>query len=181
MAMIRIEDVGQYKLDRVNTILSSIPGGAQKALSAALKRAAESGKGAAAKYASSVYNISQGTFTGLCNISMTGGSLTIMLSYAGSVIPLKTFNPTGHQQGDVKVAVLRGPRKPVPHAWLGNGYGYGVWERIGKPRFPIKEDYGPSTGHMVANDAVSGPLADHIQDVFDTRIEHEITRLLNGW
>ncbi len=182
MGMIRIEEVGQKKLDRVNLILSRIPGGAQKALNAALKRAADSGKTQAAKYASAIYNISQGSFKSLTNISASGaGGAQVTITYAGSIIPLTQFHPSGGQQGGVSVSVKRGGGGPLPHAWLGNGYGYGVWERVGSKRFPIEQKYALSTAQMMQNEEVSDPLADQIQKVFDSRIEHEITRILNGW
>ena len=31
----------------------------------------------------------------------------------------------------------------------------GVWERVGKMRFPVEQKYGPSTGHMMQDDDVS--------------------------
>ena len=34
---------------------------------------------------------------------------------------------------------------------------------------------------MMQDEGVSEHLTDHIQEVFDSRIEHEITRILNGW
>jgi len=181
MGIINIEEIGEHTLERAALLLNSIPGGSETAIRSALKRAESAGKSKGAGYASAIYNISAGTFKSLCSIRSSGGGTTIYITYAGAQIPLTTFNPTGGQQGGVKVAVKRGPRKPLPHAWHGNGYGYGVWERVGSRRFPITKLFALGTGQMMANPAVAEPFTAEVKEVFESRLEHEITRLLNGW
>ena len=42
----------------------------------------------------------------------------------------------------------------------------------------MEQKYGPSTGHMMQDDGVSDKLTERRVEVFDSRIEHEISRIL---
>lgn len=57
----------------------------------------------------------------------------------------------------------------------------GVFTRTGKERFPVEEKMGLSMAQMVGNDKVLEQLEQEAQKTVDQRIEHEITRLLNGY
>ena len=188
MPDVRIDEVGQWKLDRVNAILASIGNGsgAFKAIGAALKRAGDSAKTMAGRYAAETYNISKGAFMSHCSITsqMTGGGggvAGVSLRFAGKVISLIEFGGTsGGPQGGVSASPKRSGGE-IRRAFINAIYGsQGVWERVGTARFPVEKKYGPSTGHMMQDDGVSEKLTDHIQNVFDQRIEHEITRILSG-
>lgn len=189
MPDVRIDEVGQAKIDRVNAILKGIGNGsgAFQAIGAAMKRAGDSAKTMAGRYASETYNISKGAFMSHCSITSnmqggSGGVASIQLLFAGQVIRLIEFNgTTGGPNGGVHVGPKRGGgelRRAFITAISSNR---GVWERVGKARFPVEQKYGPSTGHMMQDEGVSEKLTNHIQEVFDQRIEHEITRILNGW
>lgn len=181
MGIINIEEIGERTLERAALLLHHIPGGVETAIRQAMKRAETTGKSKGATYASGVFNLSAGTFKANCGIRSTISGTTMYITYAGQRLPLTTFNPSGGQQGNVKVAVRRGPQKPLPHAWHGNGYGYGVWERCGSKRFPIEDLYALGTGQMMSTPEVSEPFGKEVESTFETRLEHEITRLLNGW
>ena len=57
MPEIRIDEIGPNKIDRVNAVLSGIRGGsgAFEAIGAAMKRASDSAKTQAGRYAAEVY------------------------------------------------------------------------------------------------------------------------------
>ena len=186
MPDIRIDEISKDKLDRINAVLSGIRNGsgAFEAIGAAMKRAAKAGEHEAARYASETYNITQGMFRSNCNISFKmsgggGGVTSIEILFAGSVIPLIVFGGTsGGPQGGVHVGPKRGGGD-LRTAFINAVYGtYGVWERVGRKRFPVEQKYGPSTGHMMQDDGVSEKLTNKIMEVFDSRIEHEISRIL---
>lgn len=186
MASIQVADIGQAKLDRVNAILKGIGNGsgAFHAIGAAMNRAAKAGKTEAARYASETYNITQGSFRSRCHISFTmsggsGGVSSISVLFAGAVIPLIEFQGTkGGPQGGVSVSPKRGGGA-LRTAFINAVYGtHGVWERVGRKRFPLEQMYGPSTGHMMQDDGVSEKLTNRMIEVFDSRIEHEISRIL---
>ena len=188
MPEVRIDEVGAFTIDRVNAILGGIGNGsgAFEAIGAAMKRAADSAKTQAGRYAAEVYNISKGKFMSACRISTSmqggsGGVSKIELIFAGKVIKLIDFGATGGRRGGVYAAPKRGGGN-IRNAFITAIYGQtGVWERVGRTRFPVEQKYGPSTGHMMQDEGVSDKLTEHIQDVFDSRIEHEITRILSGW
>lgn len=186
MPNIHIDEIGSAKLDRINAVLKGVGNGsgAFQAIGAAMNRAAQSGKTQAARYASETYNISQGSFRSRCRISFKmsgggGGVASIEVLFAGAVIPLIEFHGTsGGPQGGVHVSPKRGGGS-LRTAFINAVYGtHGVWERVGRKRFPVEQMYGPSTGHMMQDEGVSDKLVNHMMEVFDSRIEHEISRIL---
>lgn len=181
---IKIDDIGEAKLKRVYTILQNVQNGSgfYHALNAAMKRAIASAKTQAGRYAAERYAISKGQFMAKTNFGYVLKSNSIGIVFSGEVIPLIEFGGTS---GDKKGGVHVGPKLgggTLSRAFITAAYGTtGVWERIGKPRIPIEQKYGPSTGHMMQDEGVSEKLVQHMEEVFDSRIEHEITRILNGW
>ena len=57
----------------------------------------------------------------------------------------------------------------------------GMFERDGTGRLPITEFMGPSAAQMAANSVVVEQVEEKAQEVINKRIEHEITRILNGY
>ena len=61
----------------------------------------------------------------------------------------------------------------------------GIFERTGgmtsRDKDEIQELYGPSVPQMLGNDEVANKVIEDTMKTFDKRMEHEITRLLNGW
>lgn len=57
----------------------------------------------------------------------------------------------------------------------------GMFERDGKSRLPITEFMGPSTAQMAGNSVIVERVEEKTQEVVNKRIEHEITRILNGY
>lgn len=187
MSVVRIDEVGGKTLDRASKLLAGIPGGAQRAASASLKRAGETAKTRAGQFAAAEYTISKGTFMSntreKTNTSGVGGTLSLSIRYAGAVLPLLTFNTRYSRGGLVQTQVMRnGGATSLQHAFVANVFGEtAVFERIGKPRFPVEQKYGPSTGHMMRNEQVVAKMEETIQTTFESRMEQEILRLLNGW
>ncbi len=184
MSIITITEIGQHRLDRVNTILSSIPGATYQATGRAAKRAAQAGKTEAGRYAAAVYNISKGTFMANSSISYEisggGGAVSsVTIRYAGAMLDLLIFKPD-LSAGGVKYQAKRGRTIHLRHAFDVPAYGGNIYERVGRPRFPIRKDKGPSTAHMVGDMDVAAPLGAKIESVFAQRLEHEINLILNG-
>jgi len=181
---IRIDDIGSAKIERVYAILGNIKNGSAfyHALNAAMKRATDSAKTQAGRYAAERYAISKGQFMAKTRIGYILSSNSISITFAGRVIPLIEFGgTTGGSQGGVRAGPKLGGGA-ISRAFVNTVYGsHGVWERIGLPRFPVEQKYGPSTGHMMQDEGVSEHLVQHMEEVFDKRIEHEITRILSGW
>lgn len=187
MPDVRIDEVGSFTINRVNAILKGVGNGsgAFRAIGAAMKRAADSGKTQAGRYAADTYNISKGKFMSACRITSNmqggnGGVTSVELIFAGKVLSLLEFGAKGGKNGGVYASPKYGGGN-LRSAFITAIYGQtGVWERVGRSRFPVEQKYGPSTGHMMQDEGVSEKLTDHIQTVFDSRIEHEISRILSG-
>ena len=62
------------------------------------------------------------------------------------------------------------------------GSHYGIYERQGEKRFPVKELFGPATPQMMySNEVVMDSIEAKMASTYEERIEHEITRVLNEW
>lgn len=188
MSFIRVDEIGGNSLDRVNKVLAGISGGVWKATSAALKRAGDTAKTKAGQFAAAEYVINKGDFMRNTNMKShitggAGGVVTMSVSFAGRVLPLLTFNTKFSRDGRVQTQVKRnGGASTLEHAFVANIYGQvAVFERVGSPRFPVEQKYGPSTGHMMQNDQVIEKMDETIRNTYETRLEHEILRVLNGW
>ena len=188
MSFIRVDEIGGDSLERVNKILAGVPGGVWKATSAALKRAGDTAKTRAGQFAAAEYTISKGDF--MKNVSekthVTGGAggvVAMKISFAGHVLPLLTFNTRFSRDGHVQTQVKRnGGAASLEHAFVANIYGHvAVFERVGAPRFPVEQKYGPSTGRMMQNERVIEQMDTTIRQTYEARIEHEVLRVLNGW
>lgn len=187
MSVVTITQEGG-SLDRVNKILAGVPGGAWKAAHSALRRAGDTAKTKAGQFAAAEYAINKGTFmrnvTEKSSVSGgAGGVASMKLSFAGRVLPLIEFHTRFSREGKVQTQVMRnGGPTALDHAFVASIYGpAAVFERLGASRFPVEQKFGPSTGHMMQNEKVVEKMEQTVQEIFDQRIEHEITRVLNGW
>ena len=173
-------DIAEEGFDRVSAILSGIPGGANRAVGSALARAAAAGKTVAKRAVTQEYAISSSEFTNrtknVNNIQRaSSGEVSINFGYRGSVIPLS---------GRVVTRVKKSSaRQALDHAFEAKmGSHYGIYERQGEKRFPVKELFGPATPQMMySNEVVMDSIEAKMASTYEERIEHEITRVLNGW
>lgn len=176
--------ISEDSLQKANALLKNINGGFERAVSSALKRAAESGKTEAKGAVSKEYAISQGQFLSYTNIvnpsvKSGGGSVSISFGYRGTVIPLTEFNVSVSKEGGVRANVKRANSpKWIPRAFQLSG----LWRREGSERYPIHKLYGPATPQAIySNPSVQEAVEKKIDETWETRIDHEISRILNGY
>ena len=186
-----IYQITAEQIERVNLILSGVPGGIEKALSSTIRRAnntvrSETLKGITTVYAITRQNVRAETTIKVRTQSSDGGIVGTVL-FAGHKIPLYRFNvsPTiPIQRATVSAAVLAGNgRTPFQDAFIArmqSGH-TGMFERDGSKRLPISEFMGPSTAQMAGNSIVLADVEEKAQEVINKRVEHEITRILNGY
>ena len=190
--VIYIKDTGQLKLDRANRLLAGLGDGTQlrNALYNALNRAGIKARKEAAAFATKSYTIPVSSFKRHVREKyhihygggkLEGGVVSSELSFAGSVIPLIEFHTRYSKDGSLNVSVKRGGGGNLEHAFVANIGGVNIYERVGRSRFPLEKKYGPSAAHMLSEDTVVQSMEKTIVDTFNSRIEHEITRVLNGW
>lgn len=68
------------------------------------------------------------------------------------------------------------------HVFTANiGGRLGAYERLTSKRFPVEGKFGPSTAHMMQNENVTKGMVETIEETYEKRIEHEITRILSGY
>ncbi|WP_322199427.1 phage tail protein [Acutalibacter intestini] len=184
-------EITNKQIERVNLILSAVPGGAEKALSSVIKRATSTVKTKSTKAVSEVYAISQKDIRAESNITvktqMADGGVVGTVRYAGHAIPLYRFNvspkrPAYHEQ--VTAAVKRNSTPTaLIHAFtaqMKSGH-IGIFERDTRPRLPVSEKYGPSVPGMAGNLEIVEQVEEAAQETIEKRLEHEIERILNGY
>ena len=192
---IYLEELGNLKLDRVTKLLAGIPDGVYRAVGSAIKRAAQRGLTVGMKYAAKRYAIGENElkkYTRNINTIVRDGksSFEVTFGYRGNLIPLIRFDSTVSKEGIVSARVLRASSKTIfDHSFKARmGSHTGIYERIGLDRFPVKEHFGPSAVHALEDtygSRGSGITEEFIEKeifaTYDSRLEHEITRVLNGW
>lgn len=179
-------DIAEEGFDRVSALLAGIPGGANRAVGSALARAAAAGKTVTKRAVTQEYAISSSEFSNRINNIQRGsnGEVSINFGYRGSVIPLRVFDTKVDRSGRVVTRVKKsGARQALDHAFEAKmGSHYGIYERQGEKRFPVKELFGPATPQMMySNENVMDSIEEKMASTYEERIEHEITRILNGW
>ena len=180
---VSVNEAGLNSLDYVNTVLFSFPGKAMVAVNRAAKRAGAAGKTEAKRYATRVYNIKAGQFTKNTTTTVKvmgggGGATKVIIRYAGAMLDLLEFKPEISNSDGVRYEAKRGNEVHLRHAFDIQSYGGHVYERVGKPRFPVQRKFGPSTPHMLRDPEVADPLGARIMEVFNQRLSHEIGRIL---
>lgn len=183
------DDIGDGKIDIVTKLLAGIPHAADKAIGSAIKRAAQSGEAYAAKAIRDEYVIRAGDFKNNTqskrHIITENGGTTVNIDFKGFHIPLMKFD-TSFSGGRVSARVKRSNgRTALDHVFykeVGTHGHAGLFERTTSKRLPIEEKMGPSTPQMMsANDDVSQAIGDKVREVFEERLDHEVTAILNGW
>ena len=189
MSIVYFDDVGEHGLDRVTKLLAGIPDGVYRAVGSAVKRAAQHGRTVGMKIVSGEYAISQSELKSRTrNINTivrdSAGSYEVTFGYRGNVIPLIKFDTTFGADGRVHTCVLRANAQEVlENAFVTQVGGHtGVFEREGPERFPIRELFGPSAVQaFYAHEETTDKMDEEILKTYESRLEREIMRVLNGW
>ena len=181
-------EITNEQIERVNLLLGDLHGAPNRVLFNVINRALGTVRLQSGKEIRQTYNIKQGDITANQNMMKraTAGDLVGSIEFAGTVIPLKRFkvSPSAPAQKTVSVSVLKAEGgKRLEHAFVANlgKYGVGVFERMTRRRDSSEQLFGPSTAHMMANENVLDKVEEAAQDTIDKRVEHEITRILNGY
>lgn len=183
--MITISEIQQETAQKA---LYHIKNGANKAISRALNRAADSGKAEAVKRITANYTVKSGSVRNKIEIKKSSeATLRAAVLSKGRPIPLSNFktnpsNPPKKRPKVLRAGVLKGGLKPIKGAFLARSKSGKalVFQRIGKARYPLKALYGPSLPSMLGTEKVSQFVEDRAKEVFDNRLGHEINRLLGG-
>lgn len=150
----------------------------EKALYFAKNRALNTVKTELARGVPKRYDTKQKTIRDRTRVNKNTGEVSV----TGSPIRLFKFRvtPTSPRRQLVTASVKRA-RKSLPHAFvaqMSNGH-IGIFERVGKSRYPIRQLYSVSAPQMAGNEEVLEGAMERASIVFDERLSHEIGRLLD--
>lgn len=111
--------------------------------------------------------------------------LTASVKSKGGVIGLDHFKVmpkkvVPKRKIPIKTAVKKSGVKQLPGAFVAETNGLKVFIRDTQKRFPIRRLYGPSIPQMLKNEGISNELNEKALEMFSQRIEHEISRLMDG-
>lgn len=197
-------EISSEAVERVENILSEVPGGAQKALSAAMNRGLAKVRSAAFKEVRTVYAVQYAALKKATKVKVKNtskGNLAGEISFSGVKIPLYKFKVTPQAIGTratVKGSLMQGGgMTEFANAFIAmmpNGH-IGAFERTGTQSMPsrtksheeskytekISELMGLSAAQMISNLDVMNKIEADAQETVNARIEHEIDRILNGY
>jgi hypothetical protein len=173
-------------MERLEEALAEIPEKIPRAAARAINRAAYTARTEAARKAREEYVIKHGDVINTIKIyPASEEDLSASVISRGSVIPLIKFKvspkqPQPKRKKPLTATVKRGEGGPIARAFtaqMKSGY-IGVFQRVGKPRLPIRQLYGPSVPQMLGSRSVSQWVEEKAQETLDKRLEHEISRAL---
>ena len=182
-------EITAEQTSRVNAVLSGIKNAPNKVFYNVINRALSTVRTQAGKLIAATYQIKQREIKSNSNMQVkraSANNLTGEIAFAGTVIPLMNFkvSPKDPQKKTVSVSVLReAGGKRLESAYVADlgRYGVGVFERLTSKRETSQQLYGPSVAHMMGNAQVLEQAEQKAQETIDKRVEHEISRILNGY
>lgn len=175
--------------ERVNAVLGGIKNAPNKVFYNVINRALSTVRTQSGKLIAATYQIKQKEIKSNSNMRVSKANtnnLTGEIAFAGTVIPLMAFqvSPKSPQKKTVSVKVLReSGGKRLESAYVADlgRYGVGVFERLTSKRASSQQLFGPSVAHMAENERVLDQMEERAQETIDKRVEHEISRILNGY
>ncbi len=178
--------ITEEQIDRIELILKGIKNGPNKAVYSVINRGLGTIRTESSRAIRETYNVKQKDINSNSNIKVkkaNSNELAGQVEFAGNLIPLIKFNPKDRRPNGVSVSVLKGWSNLISDAYIADlgQYGVGVFARETNKRNSSKQLEGPSAAHMMENVDVLEKVEKAAQETINKRVEHEITRLLNGY
>jgi len=174
-------------------MLEHIPNGLNKAVSAIMSRANTAVKTETLRGITKVYDIKLADIRDRKKTMIRAGTQKVddgivgYIRYSGVALPLYRFGvtPTRSGTGQVVQARIRQDHAFERYddafiAQMRSGH-TGVFERIGRNRFPISEETGASVATMAADSGVQDKAEAKFEETVTNRLDHEIHRILHGF
>ena len=175
-------------LERLQQILGNTPKQIPFVTARAINRAAEAARTQAGRSVREKYVVKQKDVVSTIKVKKaTANNLNADIRSKGPVLKLMAFkvNPGKPQPGrkkKVTVSVKKGSQKSISNSFVAqtsSGH-VNVFTRVSRKRLPIRGHYGPSVPQMIGNESVIEFVENRASDVLDTRLQHEISRLIGG-
>lgn len=179
-------NVDSELLDDVRGRLGDLSNKAPQAISRALNRAMTNIASNVSKEVRTEYVIKAADIKETLEKSKsTRTNLSAIVKSRGNLIPLDRFKVsprkvTPKRKTPIKIGVKKNGTKNLKGAFVGDIHGIKVFKRVGRKRLPIDRLFGPSVPQMIGNDEIRERINTEGKRTFDTRLEHEITRILQG-
>lgn len=176
------------QIERIEKLLGNISDKVPKVIYRAINRAAASAKTEFGRKVREKYYVTQKAVLDTIDVKQAYlTDPTAEVKSSGHNIPLYSFrvtpkDPQPLRKKPVVVRVKRGGGGEVRSAFVAkmkSGH-FGVFERAGKRRLPIGELYGPPVPIMMGNPSVIEWVETKAIGVLGNRLDHEITRALEG-
>lgn len=190
-------EITNEQIERVNLLLSGVPNGVEKAMKSVIQRANSTIRTETLKGITSVYTISKQNVRAETTIQMEimqqSSGIVGTVSFAGYKIPLYRFDVSPKKPGTGKMVAARMMKNHTKTIWrhafiakvqtghVGTDHTSIFERKKEKKRLPIGEIPGLSTAQMAENTIVLEQVEEKTQEVINKRIEHEISRILNGY
>ncbi len=182
-------NVDQKVIKSVEKALRNIPNGSKRAIANATNRAITKGRTTISKEITSEFTIKAKDVK--ATLSLQKATVSRLGGVVKSSAPVTTLirfkttpkTVTKKRPAALKVAVKKGGYKTLPGAFIvqtKSGH-IGVFERSKESRLPIKQIMGPSIPYMAKGPNVSSTVQKDMTNMFYTRLEHEMTRLLKKY
>ena len=179
--------VTDSNIEKAQRMLFGLKGAAPRALSASINRGIQNARANVVREIRKEYTAGAGDIRRTIKLSRsTPKRLEAVITSSGSTLPLSSFSVrpmtvSGRRRTPVRVSVKRGGGQALQRAFiLRPGGRPNVFERVSSSRLPIRRLFGPSVPQMLGNESVVKRVGDLAQQTMETRLDHEINRILNG-
>lgn len=163
--------------------LAAIPEKLNKAASNALRRTLKSGKQAARQKIASRYTIATGSVIETLKIRVDG--LKGEMKSRGARNPMEKFqhNPRVRINpglpGGIFASVVKGQGGNIRRAFIQRKGG--IWERVGKARFPIRRFKSPAAPQMLGVTPVAEYIKRKMEERYGKNLDHAISAMIGGY
>jgi hypothetical protein len=180
-------------LDKLFGLLRNTPKQIPVVTARAINRAAEAARTQAARSTRETYHIKHKDVIGTIRIKRANqNDLLADFRTRDTNLALTKFKvspnkPQPKRRRAVTVSVKKGTKKSIKKAFVAqllkpksNSGQMNVFTRVSNKRFPLRGHYGPSIPQMIGNKDVIKSVEGRAREVLDTRLDHEINRMLGG-
>lgn len=185
--------ISEDQIERARILLASMPGSVQKAVSAAINRAAEGARTDGSKKAREEYIIASGRIRETINISKaSSANLSARVSATGRPRALSYFKvrPSRPLKKQTKTPLFAQVKRDgggtIAGAFvakLKSGH-LGVFNRTNNVtsngKVELAQRYGPSVPQMLGSKTVTAFVEEGASRRIEERLDHEISRILRG-
>lgn len=180
-------------LNKLQELLGNTPKQIPIVTARAINRAALAGRTQAARSTREAYYIKHGDVISTIKVKKANSN-DLMAEFRSrdtnlELTKFKVTPSTPHpgRKRQLTVSVKKGSKKTIKNAFVARllnpryeGSQLRVLTRVTSKRYPVRGHYGPSIPQMIGSEDVMKRIEERTREVLDTRLNHEISRMLGG-